>query len=220
MGNATTWICAASDHACRPLVEWAARKFCTVLGTPEHFLEMLLYVEDKRFLVHFGIDPIAVSRALIFDLRGGALQGGSTICQQLYNIEGPRQGLPPAPRILSYKIKQAVWALRQEVTNSKVTVLDRYIRSVYWGRSYYGLDRAAQGYFSSTRSTLTAAQSFFLAERIASPNQVSWVRISNLLNRSVIAAKLRDYGVTGELLADIYIQAFGMKGVECQIPVR
>jgi membrane peptidoglycan carboxypeptidase len=212
MDNATGLVTAISDRMCRPIVERAARRFCGPLCTPRHFFEMLLYVEDKRFLIHPGFDPLAIVRSLIFDLRGRALQGGSTICQQLYNVERERDLLKPTSRTISYKIAQAIWATHQELRTSKIKILDRYISSVYWGRSYYGLDSAAQGYFCASRSTLTPAQSFFLAERIANPNRFLPRRISNLLGRDVIAATLLENGTSVTEVAEIYAQIFGTRG--------
>lgn len=51
---------------------------------PQTYLDAVLAVEDKRFYRHPGIDPIAIGRALVNDIRAGAyVEGGSTITQQL-----------------------------------------------------------------------------------------------------------------------------------------
>lgn len=51
---------------------------------PETYVDAVLSVEDHRFYGHIGIDPIAITRAVINDIRAGAfVEGGSTITQQL-----------------------------------------------------------------------------------------------------------------------------------------
>ena len=51
---------------------------------PQTYVDAVLAVEDKRFYSHPGIDPIAIGRALVNDIKAGAyVEGGSTITQQL-----------------------------------------------------------------------------------------------------------------------------------------
>ena len=51
---------------------------------PQTYIDAVLAVEDKRFYEHPGIDPIAIGRALLNDIRAGEyVEGGSTITQQL-----------------------------------------------------------------------------------------------------------------------------------------
>ncbi len=183
---------------CRNLVARTAREYSTLLYTPNYFVELLFWVEDKRFAVHFGVDPVSIMRAIIFNLgrQGGTLQGASTISQQLYNIRLRRA----FSRSLAFKVKQTGWSLYASAAMSKASILDEYVSTVYWGRGYRGLDMAAEGYFNATRASLSIAQSFFLAERLAAPNRVSVARISNLFKRIPIRLTLNRNGGT---LADI-----------------
>jgi membrane peptidoglycan carboxypeptidase len=203
----TERISALSDRLFYPLVSRASKKYSEVLGTPEHFVKMLLLVEDKRFLLHPGVDPIAIVRALTFNAQGKIRQGASTITQQLYNIR--RRSLTSPRRAFSYKLKQALWAFGYYAANSRSSLLTEYVDSVYWGRSYYGLDAAARGYFSSSRTSLTPAQSFFLAERIAMPNAVSPFRLVNLMNRSPVRANLLRHGATTQEVMSLYHNIYG-----------
>ena len=51
---------------------------------PSILIKTLIAVEDKKFSKHFGIDPIAILRAVYINFRaGGTIQGGSTLTQQL-----------------------------------------------------------------------------------------------------------------------------------------
>jgi len=203
-----------SDWACGPLVARASKKYSSFIRTPEHFVEMLFLVEDKRFPIHFGIDPIAIARAAAFNLRGGTTQGASTIVQQLYTIQA--SSYHRVSRSLAFKLRQIAWALGQSAVRGKAAMLKEYVETVYWGRNYLGLDRAIEGYFNGTRSSLCVAQSFFLAERIAAPNRTSVKRISNLLNRVPIRLSLRRNGASIRDVNKIYEQIYGCGGEEWQ----
>ena len=209
--RATERLSSLSDWASYPLVRLAAERYAGLLGTPEHFVKMLLLIEDKRFLVHPGVDPIAVVRALAFNTRRGALQGASTVIQQLYNIRR-KDDLTTTHRSVTYKIRQSLWALSCSTMSCKGFLLDQYVGAVYWGRSYYGIDQAAKGYFSTTRSSLDAAQSFFLAERIAMPNSVSPQRISNLIGRRPIRNSLKENNIGIADVAALYQKIYGCGG--------
>jgi membrane peptidoglycan carboxypeptidase len=169
-------------------------------------------IEDKRFLFHPGVDPIAIGRALLArTFRVGRLQGGSTITQQLYNVRSQCPGFRH-PRTLSWKLQQAAWALWKDAATSKVQILSDYLSAVYWGRSYYGIDAAAKGYFGTAREHLNSAQGFFLAERLARPNSVSIARVRSLLQRPLISEPFRSDIARIAELARIYEMRFGCGG--------
>jgi penicillin-binding protein 1A len=201
---------------CGTLVTQTARRYSSFLHTPDYFVELLFWVEDKRFAVHFGIDPIAVARAMVFNLRrGAALQGASTIAQQVYTIRLTRSC--KVHRSFPYKVQQASWSLYASAARSKASILDEYVSTVYWGRSYHGLDAAAKGYFNAARGSLSMAQSFFLAERLAAPNRVSVRRISNLLKRTPIKLALLRNGVHFSDIINLYEGIYGCGGEMWQL---
>jgi membrane peptidoglycan carboxypeptidase len=214
--SCTAALSSLSDWMCDGFVAQAARHYSTILYTPEHFVELLFWVEDKRFAVHPGMDPIAVMRAFVFNLRRrGALQGASTIAQQLYTIRLSRSG--KVCRSLAYKMKQLSWSMYASAAKSKASILDEYVSTVYWGRSYHGLDKAAEGYFDVTRTSLSVTQSFFLAERLAAPNRVSVRRVSNLLGRAPIRLTLTRNGATLPEVISLYEKIYGCGGEMCQL---
>jgi Transglycosylase len=197
-----------SDCAFAPLTLRSARWLAPPLGVPTHLLAMILSVEDKRFLFHPGVDPLAVLRALLARCSASrVVQGASTITQQVYNVQ---QDSPEkfGSRTLQTKIRQVLWALHAEFVLPKEEILRRYLDSVYWGRSYFGIDSAASGYFGTRRGALTAAQSFFLAERLARPNSLSVRRVLVLMERPQIRAFFPRDSDLRELVA-IYNKRFG-----------
>src|SRR6266436_4989751 len=134
--SCTAALSSLSDWMCGTIVAQTARRYSSILFTPEYFVELLFWVEDKRFAVHFGMDPIAIVRAMIFNLRpGGTLQGASTIAQQVFTIRLSRSRR--IVRSYPYKVRQASWSVYASAAKSKASILDEYVNTVYWGRTYH-----------------------------------------------------------------------------------
>jgi membrane peptidoglycan carboxypeptidase len=216
----TEVLSRCSDRAAELTIHRSAKRYSTELNTPEHFVEMLLLIEDKRFPYHFGVDPFAIFRAVIFNIQGGVLQGASTIVQQLYNVHMHRRSMSRKPRTLRFKVRQCIWALYHSSRESKGALLREYVDRVYWGQSLYGLDEAAHGYFNIGRLELSPAQSFFLAERIAMPNRCSEMRILNLIRRPAIRNVLARYGATAKDVETLYARIYDFGGEMWQLQVR
>jgi penicillin-binding protein 1C len=115
--------------------------------------------EDRRFFHHPGIDPLAMGRALVHDLRAGhVVEGGSTITQQVAKLlMGSRS------RSLPSKLREAVLALRLEHHFSKRQILALYLNLAPYGNQFTGLARASRGYFQCPPAKLTIAQAAFLS---------------------------------------------------------
>jgi membrane peptidoglycan carboxypeptidase len=210
----TAALTSFSDWLCKPMVSRGARELAEAVSVPGHFIEMLLWVEDKRFLIHFGVDPLAMIRAMLFNVRGGVVQGASTISQQVYTIRWSNSG--GVCRDWRYKAKQIPWSFVHSVLNRKRDILKEYLNTIYWGRSYFGIDHAARGYFNGTRQSLSVEQSFFLAERLAAPNRASAGRISRLLMRSPIKATLGSNGSSAGQVLSVYRYVYGSRGDLCR----
>lgn len=191
----------ASESIFNSMTTTAASRFAPALNVPEHFLVQLLHIEDRRFLLHPGVDPLAIVRAVVANsTRSGAIQGASTITQQVHTIRWHAKGV--RRRGLLNKAFQAAWALAEETRRSKFDILKEYLSTVYWGLSYHGIDEAASGYFRTTRERLTVAQSFFLVERLASPDSVLPGRIQSLLQwKSISEILLRNPKTHEEIVA-------------------
>jgi len=110
--------------------------------------ETLLAVEDKHFLEHHGVSPMAIMRAAWVNVRSGdVVQGGSTITQQLVK----NFYLSNEQRFFQRKIPEAIMALLLEVHYSKSEILETYINEVFLGQSgvrgIHGFALASQHYF-------------------------------------------------------------------------
>lgn len=199
-----------SDATQRVSLQHAATELGDCLNLPHHFAYLLLAIEDKRFLSHRGVDFFASIRAVLSNLEGvTSLQGASTITQQLYGIREERRGKRRRHNGL-YKVQQSLWAIDKERRSNKQAILSEYLNKVYWGRSYYGLAAAAEGYFASGVPQLTIAQSFFLVERLATPNLMFAERVIELLTRpSVWSLFVSDASRLDELMSLYDVQFQG-----------
>lgn len=121
--------------------------------------------EDKRFYLHRGVDPVAIARAAIQDIKAlRIVSGGSTITQQLAEIGC---GLPPGT--LFSKIRETLYALKIEGRYSKKEILTLYLNRIPYGNQLFGIEAASRGYFDRPARDLTLAQSAFLASIPQSP---------------------------------------------------
>jgi penicillin-binding protein 1A len=116
-------------------------------------------VEDRRFYEHGGVDYQGIIRAAWSDLRAGhVVQGGSTIAQQLV-----RNLYISKERTFKRKLKEACLAIKLSRRWTKDRILNEYMNQVYYGNHAYGIEAAAQTYFSKHARNLTLAQSALLA---------------------------------------------------------
>jgi penicillin-binding protein 1A len=116
-------------------------------------------IEDRRFYSHGGVDYEGIARALWRDVNAGkVVEGGSTITQQLV-----RQLYIGRERTLQRKIKEACLAIKLSREKSKHWILTEYLNTVYYGNHAYGVEAAAQTYFSKPARKLTLLQAALLA---------------------------------------------------------
>ena len=116
-------------------------------------------IEDRRFYSHGGIDPLGIARAVVADLKARkVVQGGSTITQELVrNLYLSRE------RTVRRKLVEACLAIKLAHSWSKPRILTAYMNEVYYGAHAYGIEAAAETYFSVPAQDLTLEQSALLA---------------------------------------------------------
>jgi penicillin-binding protein 1A len=117
-------------------------------------------VEDRRFYKHGALDYQGILRAAFDDLTSFSLsQGGSTITQQLVRT----LYLGGTQRTLSRKLKEACLALRLQRDWSRKHILTAYLNDVYYGSHAFGVEAAAETYFSRHALELTLPQAAMIA---------------------------------------------------------
>ncbi len=141
----------------------------TVNEIPDHFLDALLAIEDRRFFEHFGIDPVGIARAAFTNVNAGKIvQGGSTITQQLAKIS-----YLSSEKSFDRKVKEAIAVLRLEGVLTKHEILERYLNRAYFGEGCFGLRAAARHYFKRKVADLTLPESATLVALLKSPTQLA-----------------------------------------------
>lgn len=151
---------------------------------PESLIKLLLWVEDRDFYQHFGVNPMAIARALIVNLKAGrTVQGGSTLTQQL-----AKNLLLTRERSLTRKINEALLALLMEWHFSKEQILQAYINEVYLGQSgstaIHGFASASEFYFGKPLAKLTLEQQVMLVAMVKGPSLYHpWRRAEKLTQR-------------------------------------
>ena len=153
--------------------ERESRRLVSIQKVPEHFIHAVMAAEDHRFFQHWGIDPLGILRALITNLRHGAIrQGGSTITQQL----AKNYFLTPA-RSLVRKFQEAVLAIVIEFKYSKHDILEIYLNEIYLGQkgsvAVNGIGEAAFFYFGKPVQELSVSEAATIAGLIKAPNHYS-----------------------------------------------
>jgi penicillin-binding protein 1A len=149
-------------------------------------------IEDRRFYHHGGIDPVGILRALVADVSAGRIvQGGSTITQELVrNLYLSRE------KTLQRKVLEACLAVKLARTWSRDTILTAYLNDVYYGNHAYGIEAAAETYFSVPASRLTLAQSALLAGLPQAPSYYDPLHnpVAALARRDAVLHSLRRSG--------------------------
>jgi penicillin-binding protein 1C len=116
---------------------------------PETLVLATLAAEDVRFHRHPGVDPIALVRAAVHNVRSGTVvEGGSTITQQVVKLLLARRspnGKPP--RGWRAKLREAIAAVRLEHRLSKQEILALYLTLAPYGNQIEGAERASRAYF-------------------------------------------------------------------------
>ena len=139
---------------------------------PRYVPQAFVAIEDRRFYSHYGIDPIGIARAIVANiLHRGVSQGGSTLTQQL-----AKNLFLTQERTLSRKVQEVALAAWLERKFSKTQILDLYLNRVYFGAGAYGIEAAAQRYFSKPATKLTVAEAATLAGLVRSPSRLAPTR--------------------------------------------
>jgi penicillin-binding protein 1C len=132
---------------------------------PPALVEATLLHEDQHFRRHFGVNPVALGRAIWSTyLTGGRRMGGSTLTMQLARI---RYGIES--RTPGGKLKQMLRALQLECTYSKDALLEAYLNLAPYGRNVEGVGAASLVYFGKDVERLSLAESLTLAVVPQSP---------------------------------------------------
>jgi membrane peptidoglycan carboxypeptidase len=140
------------------------RTVVTLAEIPVQVRNAVMAAEDRGFYSNRAFSPTGIARAIWNNVRGGSLQGGSTITQQY-----AKTAFLTPERSIQRKIKELVIAIKLENQFTKDQILENYLNTIYFGRGSYGVQTASQVYFGTNVDQLTTAQSAVLASILRSP---------------------------------------------------
>ena len=165
-----------ADGALLATVYTQNRVYVPLRSVPAVLLDAVLAVEDDRFYEHDGLDVIGIGRALVRTGSGTGRQGGSTITQQYVKnarvlaAADPEQAAEATEATLTRKLVEAHQALELEDRLSKDEILERYLNTVYFGSSAWGVEAASRTYFGVSVGELGLAQAALLAGLVRAPS--------------------------------------------------
>ena len=117
------------------------RTLVPLSSIPRELQSATIAIEDKNFYRNNGFDTLAIIRAIIANLSGKPLQGGSTITQQLI-----KSTLLTPEKSLKRKIKEIILAFWAERIYTKDQILEMYFNQVPYGGTAWGVEAASQNY--------------------------------------------------------------------------
>jgi len=144
----------------------AKHQWVPIAQISRHVLQAAVAAEDQKFLQHRGFDVQAIEQALVYNSKGKKIRGASTISQQtaknVFLWSGRswfRKGLETGVTLLI----EAVWG--------KQRILEIYLNSIEFGPGVFGVEAAAQQYFSTNAANLTRQQAALLVTVLPNPHR-------------------------------------------------
>jgi penicillin-binding protein 1A len=147
------------------------RSNVTIDEISKNVIDALIATEDARFYEHRGIDEVALVRVLVKTilLMDKSSGGGSTLSQQIAKNLFPRNDVG----ILSLpvnKLREAIIAYRLERIHSKEEILTLYLNTVPFGENIFGIEVAAERFFSKKPADLTVDEAAVLIGMLKANN--------------------------------------------------
>lgn len=132
---------------------------------PQSVKDAVIAAENRTFWTDRGISPTGIARSAWTILRGGEVQGGSTITQQYIKIL-----YLTSDRTMTRKLRELALAVKMGKEVPKEEVLEGYLNTIYFGRGAYGVQAASKAYFNINASELTVPQAAVLASVLNNPS--------------------------------------------------
>jgi penicillin-binding protein 1B len=164
---------------------------------PTLLTDTLKAVEDRRFDSHFGVDPIAIMRALFVNVSAGEIrEGASTLTQQLV-----RSYFLTNEVAWGRKLREAFMAVALELKYSKSDLLHAYVNEIYLGqdgaRAIHGFGLASQFYFGKPLGELDLHELALLVAIVRGPAYYEPRRHADraLERRNFVLQRMADEGL-------------------------
>ncbi|MFE3038138.1 transglycosylase domain-containing protein [Streptomyces canus] len=172
----------------------------------------IVAIEDSRFYQHGAVDLKGVLRALNKNAQsGGVAQGASTLTQQLVkNVaieeagDDPTKVAEATQQTIGRKIRELKYAIQLEEELGKKKILENYLNITFFGQQAYGVEAAAQRYFSRHAKDLDLEQSALLAGIVQSPSRYDPVNdeAEATKRRNTVLQRMAEVGDVSQAEAD------------------
>jgi penicillin-binding protein 1A len=189
-GVGDTWFLSADGKRWFRMDEH--RRDVPLREIPEHLQRAFIAIEDHRFYTHPGVDPIALGRAVVRNVRSpGTVEGGSTLTQQL-----ARTLFLSNKKTYGRKAREAVLALMIDAQLTKDQVLELYLNRIYLSAGVYGVETMSRHLFGRPARQLNLAECALIAGLARAPSTLSpWSNLDGAIDRShVVLARMREEG--------------------------
>lgn len=173
-----------------------------VAELPAHVKDAFVSIEDKNFYHHHGVNYKRIAKAMWNNIKSMDLkEGASTISQQL--IKNTHLS---SEKTFTRKIKEVALTKKLEKQFSKDQILEQYLNVIYFGHNCYGIEKAANYYFSKSAHDLDLDEAAVLAGLIKSPGKYSPItHPQNCLERRNIV--LKEMEKDGKISVQQYMSA-------------
>jgi penicillin-binding protein 1A len=168
-------------------------RWLTIRQLPAEMKDAMVAVEDRRYYMHPGVDPIGITRSFyVRFVEGRWTQGGSTITQQL-----ARNVYLNNNKEFGRKMREIILALAMETKFSKEQILELYLNKVYFGGGAYGVDAASRKFFDHGAEELSLAEAAIIAGLVKAPSRYSPTADAKaaLGRASVVVEVMQDAGM-------------------------
>lgn len=145
------------------------REIIPLKEVPDCLKWAVIVAEDANFYHHFGIDPKAIGRAILANLKlRKPVQGASTISQQLI-----RSTFLTTEKTIRRKTREIILTIELDRRYSKDQILEWYLNQVPFGSNAYGVEAASQTFFSKKTKDLNLSEAAALASLVRAPSHLS-----------------------------------------------
>ncbi|MFI5678452.1 transglycosylase domain-containing protein [Streptomyces cellulosae] len=198
------------------------RTVVTLKDISPYMQKAIVAIEDSRFYQHGAVDLKGVLRALNKNAQsGGVSQGASTLTQQwVKNVfveeagDDPTKVAQATQQTIGRKIKELKYAIQVEEELGKKKILENYLNITFFGQQAYGVEAAAQRYFSKHAKDLTLSESALLAGIVQSPSRYDPVNdeAEATKRRNTVLRRMAEVGDVSRAEADKAMeQPLGLK---------
>jgi membrane peptidoglycan carboxypeptidase len=184
--------------------------------------QAIVAIEDSRYWQHGAIDVKGILRALNTNAAsGGVSQGASTLTQQyVKNVfieeagDDPDKVAQATQQTIGRKIKELKYAIQVEKELGKKQILENYLNITFFGEQAYGVEAAAQRYFSTDAKDLTLDEAALLAGIVQSPTHYDPIAYPKeaVARRNTVLKRMADLGdITRAQAAEAQAKPLGLK---------